>query len=116
MTLVSGGKTGSAKALDRPARIVVANDVELIVAGLRALLAPYQDRVEVVGTATGDPEILLEAVTTPEADVLLIDAFSRSGAGLDAARAVLATTRRSRSRCSPRPTTSATCSQPSGSA
>jgi DNA-binding NarL/FixJ family response regulator len=89
VTVTTGGKNGSSKGLDRPARIVVANDVELIVAGLRALLGPYQDRVEVIGTATGDPEILLEAVDS-SADVLLIDAFSRSGAGLDAARAVLA--------------------------
>jgi DNA-binding NarL/FixJ family response regulator len=89
VTVTTGGKNGSSKGPDRPARIVVANDVELIVAGLRALLGPYQDRVEVIGTATGDPEILLEAVDS-SADVLLIDAFSRSGAGLDAARAVLA--------------------------
>jgi DNA-binding NarL/FixJ family response regulator len=86
VTTPSGGK-----GLDRPARIVIANDVELIVAGLRALLGPYRDRLEVVGTAAGDPDIIVEAVTEPGADVLLIDAFSRAGAGLDAARAVLAT-------------------------
>jgi DNA-binding NarL/FixJ family response regulator len=79
------------RPLDRPVRVVLANDVELIVAGLEALLAPHSDRVNVVGKVTGDPAILPEVVTEAGADVLLIDAFSRSGAGLDAARSVLET-------------------------
>lgn len=74
-----------------PVRVLLANDVQLIVEGLKALLAPYAPRIVVVGTATGDPEIVREAETTPEADVLLIGAFSRSGAGIDAAREVLST-------------------------
>ncbi len=77
------------RPLERPVRVVLANDVELIVAGLEALLAPHADRVTVAGKVTGDPAILPEAVTEAGADVLLIDAFSRSGAGLDAARSVL---------------------------
>jgi len=75
------------RPLDRPVRVVLANDVELIVAGLEALLAPHADRVTVVGKVTGDPTILPAAVSESGADVLLIDAFSRSGAGLDAALA-----------------------------
>lgn len=55
-----------------PVRVLLANDVQLIVEGLKALLAPYAPRIVVVGTATGDPEIVREAETTPEADVLLI--------------------------------------------
>jgi len=71
--------------------VILGNDVEWIVEGLKALLAPHGDRVEVVGTATGDPDLLVEALTSSEADVLLIDAFSRSGDGVDAASMVLAT-------------------------
>jgi len=70
--------------------VVVANDSDIIVQGIRALLAPYAERVKVVATAVGDPAILFESLTSPEADVLLIDAFSRAGGGLDAARMVLA--------------------------
>ena len=73
----------------RPLRVILANDVDLVVEGLRALLAPYADRVEVVGTATGDPEILKETYESAEADVMLIDAFGRSSAGLDAVSMVL---------------------------
>ena len=39
-----------------PLRVILANDAELILQGLRGLLAPYSDRVEVVATATGDPD------------------------------------------------------------
>ncbi|WP_426571545.1 LuxR C-terminal-related transcriptional regulator [Aquihabitans sp. McL0605] len=76
---------------DRPLRVILSNDVELIVEGLRGLLAPYGDRVEVVGTATGDPEILYETFADADADIMLIDAFGRTGAGLDAVEMVLAT-------------------------
>lgn len=70
-------------------RLILANDSEIIVEGLKALLAPYTYRIEVIGSATGDPGIVFESDRHPEADVLLIDAFSRSGAGLDAAKEVL---------------------------
>lgn len=73
-----------------PVKVILANDVEVIVEGLKALLAPYRDRVEVVGLASGEPEIVAEALTAATPDILLIDTFSRSHAGLDAARWVLA--------------------------
>jgi DNA-binding NarL/FixJ family response regulator len=75
---------------DRPVRVLLANDDQIIIEGLKALLAPYRDRVEVTGTALGDPEIILAPITDGDADVLLIDAFSRSAGGVDAAVKVLA--------------------------
>lgn len=75
---------------DGPIRVVLGNDVQLVLEGLRALLAPFPDRVEVVATATGDPEVVLESLWADDIDVLLIDSFSRAGAGVDAARQVLA--------------------------
>lgn len=75
----------------KPVRVILANDVELIIEGLRALLAPFPERIEIVGTATGDPDIIHEALVHEGADVMLIDAFGRSGVGLDAARKVLDT-------------------------
>lgn len=74
----------------QPVRLVLANDDHIIVEGLRAMLAPFDDRVKVVGTAVGDPQIELSAETRDDADVMLIDAFSRTAGGIDAAAKVLA--------------------------
>jgi DNA-binding NarL/FixJ family response regulator len=74
-----------------PLRVILANDADLIIEGLKGLLAPYRDRVEVVGTATGDPEILHESLVDSDADIMLIDAFGRAGAGMDAVSMVLGT-------------------------
>lgn len=73
-----------------PVRVVLANDDQIIIEGLRAMLRPYADRVVVVGTAVGEPEIRMAADEEPEADVMLIDAFSRRAGGIDAAAKVLA--------------------------
>lgn len=73
-----------------PVRVLIANDVELVVKGLEALLAPFDDRVEVVGTVTGDPDLAVAELDASRADVLLLDSFSRSGAGVDAAAQLLA--------------------------
>lgn len=70
-------------------RVVLANDDRIIVEGLRSMLAPYKDDVVVVGTAEGDPEIVMAPDTDEDADVMLIDAFGRRAGGIDAAMAVL---------------------------
>jgi len=72
-----------------PVRVVLANDDRIIVEGLRSMLAPYSGDVVVVGTAEGEPEIVMAPDTEEDADVMLIDAFARRAGGLDAARAVL---------------------------
>jgi len=71
-------------------RVVLANDDHIIIEGLRAMLLPYDDQVEVVATAQGDPEIVLAADVCERADVMLIDAFKRIAGGIDAAIKVLA--------------------------
>jgi DNA-binding NarL/FixJ family response regulator len=73
-----------------PVRVILANDDHIVIEGLRGMLAPHHDRVEVVGTALGDPEIALAGDTEVDADVMLIDAFSRRAGGIDAAVKVLA--------------------------
>lgn len=73
-----------------PLRVILANDHELILEGLRGLLAPYADRIEVVATATGEPDIVQESLIDSDADVMLLDAFGRVGAGVDAVAKVLA--------------------------
>lgn len=72
-----------------PVRVVVANDDQIIVEGLRAMLRPHAARVVVVGTAVGEPEIQMAADEEPAADVMLIDAFARRVGGIDAAAKVL---------------------------
>lgn len=74
---------------DAPVKVILANDAPFIVQGLATTLAPYRDRVEVVGTAAGDPEILLGA-SMADADVLVLDTFHRADAGVDAAARALA--------------------------
>ena len=75
--------------LERPVRVVLANDDRIIIDGLRSMLAPYKDDVVVVGTADGDPEIVMAPVLEEDADVMLIDAFARRAGGIHAAMAVL---------------------------
>jgi len=74
-----------------PLRVILANDAELIIEGLKGVLAPYPERVQVVATAQGDPDIVQEALVETDADVMLIDSFGRTGAGIDAVAKVLAT-------------------------
>jgi DNA-binding NarL/FixJ family response regulator len=73
-----------------PVRVVLANDDHIIIEGLRAMLLPYDDQVDVVATAQGDPEIVLAADIYDRADVMLIDSFTRTAGGIDAAVKVLA--------------------------
>ncbi len=75
---------------DPPTRVALANDDTIVVEGLKAMLAPFEDRVVVTGVAVGDPQIELAPVTDGRADVLLIDAFRRMAGGIDAAVKVLA--------------------------
>jgi len=75
---------------ERPVRVVLANDDRIVIEGLRSMLSPYGPDVVVVGTAEGDPEMVMVPDTEEDADVMLIDAFARRAAGLDAAVKVLA--------------------------
>jgi DNA-binding NarL/FixJ family response regulator len=59
-------------------RVSVANDYQIVIAGLHAMLAPFEDRVKVVEWIDVNED-------TPErwVDVLLFDTFGRVGLGLD---------------------------------
>jgi DNA-binding NarL/FixJ family response regulator len=76
--------------MTEPLRVILANDHELILEGLKGLLAPYSDRIEVVATAAGEPDIVQEGLMESDADIMLIDSFGRNGAGMDAVAKVLA--------------------------
>jgi DNA-binding NarL/FixJ family response regulator len=73
-----------------PVQVVLANDDPIIIEGLKAMLAPFDDRVVVVDVALGEPDIELTADADQHADVLLIDSFSRAAGGIEPAARVLA--------------------------
>jgi DNA-binding NarL/FixJ family response regulator len=82
---------GEETSVGRPVRVVLGNDDRIILEGLRSMLRPFEDRVRVVGVAQGDPQIDLAPLLADEPpDVVLIDAFGRLGAGVDAASRVAA--------------------------
>ena len=74
---------------ERPVRVLLANDDRIVIEGLRSMLSPHDD-ITVIGIAEGDPEMVMAPDTEAGADVMLIDAFSRRAAGIDAAVKVLA--------------------------
>lgn len=53
-----------------PVRLAVVNDYPLIIAGLRAMLQAYEDRVQVV-------DVDLNTPTASDVDILLVDNFGR---------------------------------------
>ena len=54
--------------MDRPVRLAIANDYEVVVRGLASMLEPFSDRVQIVDLAVQEP---IDAV----ADVALFDVF-----------------------------------------
>jgi NarL family two-component system response regulator LiaR len=64
-------------ASERPVRVAVVNDYELIVAGVAALLEPFADRVQVVELDSSLPVLR-------DVDVILYDTFGQvQGRGVD---------------------------------
>src|SRR5512139_1656253 len=70
-----------------PVRVVLVDDHEMILAGLRAMLAGFTGRVRVVGQA-GDSEEALRLVTSLRPDVVLLDVRLGSESGLELCRAL----------------------------
>lgn len=71
-----------------PVRVVLVDDHEMVIAGLKAMLAPFKARVRVVGEAVGaDHAMPLIAGLAP--DIVLCDIRMQGTSGLDLCRAVL---------------------------
>ena len=68
-----------------PLRVVVVDDHEMVVAGLKQMLAPFVDRVQVVGSAH-DVADALEAVVSLQPDLVLADVRLVGESGLDLCR------------------------------
>ena len=73
----------------RPVRVAIVNDYEVVVRGVHAMLAPFEDRVEVV-------ELDVRVPVSEEVDVTLFDSFARGWSQTSAIDEVLANPRAGR--------------------
>lgn len=68
-----------------PVRLVLVDDHEMVIEGLKAMLAAFDDRVEVVGQAVG-AERALNVIETLDPDIVLCDVRMEGSSGLDLCR------------------------------
>src|SRR5437879_12886683 len=65
-----------------PVRLVLVDDHEMVIEGLKAMLAAFSDRVEVVGQAVG-AERALSVIQELDPDIVLCDVRMQGASGLD---------------------------------
>ncbi|MHC9291809.1 response regulator [Mycobacterium sp. LTG2003] len=68
-----------------PVRLVLVDDHEMVIEGLKAMLAAFTDRVQVVGQAVG-AERALSVVEDLNPDIVLCDVRMQGSSGLDLCR------------------------------
>ncbi|HUO41295.1 MAG TPA: response regulator transcription factor [Mycobacterium sp.] len=71
-----------ATAATQPVRIVLVDDHEMVIEGLKAMLAAFSDRVRVVGQAVG-AERALSVIDELDPDIVLCDVRMQGSSGLD---------------------------------
>jgi DNA-binding NarL/FixJ family response regulator len=72
---------------DGPVRVVLVDDHEMVIEGLKAMLAPFASRVEVVGEAVG-AEKAMTVIDELEPDIVLSDIRMAGVSGLDLCREI----------------------------
>jgi DNA-binding NarL/FixJ family response regulator len=70
-----------------PVRIVLVDDHEMVIEGLKAMLTAFSDRVRVVGQAVG-AERALEVIKELNPDIVLCDVRMQGSSGLDLCQAL----------------------------
>jgi len=70
-----------------PVRVVLVDDHEMVIEGLKAMLSPFKSRVRVVGEAVG-VEKALAVIASLTPDIVLCDVRMQGASGLDLCRAV----------------------------
>ncbi|HEX9176726.1 MAG TPA: response regulator transcription factor [Mycobacterium sp.] len=70
-----------------PVRIVLVDDHEMVIEGLKAMLAAFSDRVQVVGQAVG-AERALPVIEQLDPDIVLCDVRMQGSSGLDLCQAL----------------------------
>ena len=73
----------------RPMRLVIVDDHQMVLDGLKAMLGPYREQVQVVGEAS-DPGEAVSLVTSLDPDAVLLDVRLRGASGLDLCGDILA--------------------------
>lgn len=68
-----------------PVRLVLVDDHEMVIEGLKAMLTAFGDRVQVVGHAVG-AERAVGVIETLQPDVVLCDVRMQGASGLDLCR------------------------------
>ena len=68
-----------------PVRLVLVDDHEMVIEGLKAMLAAFKDRVQVVGQAVG-ADRAVDVVDDLQPDVVLCDVRMQGSSGLDVCR------------------------------
>ena len=70
-----------------PVRVVLVDDHEMVIEGLKAMLAPFADRVVVVGVAVG-ADRALAVIDELSPDIVLCDVRMQGVSGLDLCREI----------------------------
>jgi DNA-binding NarL/FixJ family response regulator len=70
-------------------RLVIVDDHQMVLDGLKAMLRPYRDQVEIVGEASDSAEAV-RIITNVKADAVLLDVRLRGTSGLDLCAEILA--------------------------
>jgi len=81
------GVDGATVKRMRPVRVVLVDDHEMVIEGLKAMLAPFADRLEVVGVSVG-AEQALAVILELRPDIVLCDVRMQGASGLDLCREI----------------------------
>ena len=84
-----GYRSGMNGHTPRPMRLVIVDDHQMVLDGLKAMLGPYRQQVQVVGEAS-DPAEAVSLVTSLDPDAVLLDVRLRGASGLDLCGDILA--------------------------
>lgn len=71
-----------------PPRLVIVDDHQMVLDGLRAMLSSYQGNVQIVGEAC-EPEAAIALVADVQPDIVLLDVRLHGSSGLDLCSAIL---------------------------
>ena len=72
-----------------PLRVVIIDDHQMVLDGLKAMLHPYAEQVAIVGESS-DPQDALRVVSAVRPDAVLLDIRLRGSSGLDLCGDILA--------------------------
>src|SRR6202035_3469746 len=71
-----------------PMTVVIVDDHQMVLDGLKAMLAPYRDQVDIVGESS-DPREAARLAVELRPDVVLLDVRLRGASGLDLCAEIL---------------------------